>query len=223
MTPAEVGRSYDRIAEQWSSDGFPRQNGIEAHRRALAFVGQLHISRIPERPPDDRGPAAARSTSGPRLALDIGCGCSGRFIDLLAGEGLEVEGIDVSGRMIELARTRHPEVTFHHADIRAWQFSTQYDVISAWDSIWHVPLADQERVLTTILQGLRPGGVCVFTTGGVGAPGEHVDTVMGPPMYYAVLGIPRTLEVIAATGCVCRHLEYDQYPELHVYIIAQRP
>jgi RimJ/RimL family protein N-acetyltransferase len=42
-------------------------------------------------------------------------------------------------------------------------------------------------------------------------------------MYHATLGIPKTLHVLADAGCVCRHLEYDQYPENHVYLIAQRP
>lgn len=41
-------------------------------------------------------------------------------------------------------------------------------------------------------------------------------------MYHATLGIPKTLQVLADSGCVCRHLEYDQYPELHVYVIAQK-
>jgi 2-polyprenyl-3-methyl-5-hydroxy-6-metoxy-1,4-benzoquinol methylase len=221
VQPEDVGRSYDRIAEQWTSDAFPRHNGVEVHRRALAFILHAPVLRAGSRPADNPNRAAAPAAKRPRAALDIGCGCSGRLIDLFAGHGLAVEGVDISRRMIELARLRHPAVTFHHADICAWQFPKPYDLISAWDSLWHVPLADQERVLTTILQGLTPGGVCVFTTGGVDAPGEHVDTAMGPPMYYAVLGIRRTLEVIAAAGCVCRHLEYDQYPELHVSVIAQ--
>jgi hypothetical protein len=41
-------------------------------------------------------------------------------------------------------------------------------------------------------------------------------------MYHATLGIPKTLQVLAEASCVCRHLEYDQYPEDHVYVIAQR-
>lgn len=41
-------------------------------------------------------------------------------------------------------------------------------------------------------------------------------------MYHATLGIPETLDVLAKLGCVCRHLEYDQHPELHVYLIAQK-
>src|SRR6187402_1286848 len=40
-------------------------------------------------------------------------------------------------------------------------------------------------------------------------------------MYHATLGVPKTLQVLAEGGCVCRHLEYDQYPEDHVYLIAQ--
>lgn len=59
MKPSEVGNSYDRIAQRWYDDSFPRSNGIEQHVRALAFVKEHGH------------------------ALDIGCGCSGRFVDLL--------------------------------------------------------------------------------------------------------------------------------------------
>ncbi len=45
---------------------------------------------------------------------------------------------------------------------------------------------------------------------------------MGVPVYYSVLGIPNTLKLIDSCGCVCRHLEYDQYPETHLYLIVQK-
>jgi SAM-dependent methyltransferase len=88
--------------------------------------------------------------------------------------------------MIDLAKQRHPNVTFHHADICAWEFPRKYDFISAWDSIWHLPLAQQEPVLKKILHGLPPGGVFIFTTGGLDTPSEKVDSAMGPQMYYSV-------------------------------------
>jgi hypothetical protein len=28
--------------------------------------------------------------------------------------------------------------------------------------------------------------------------------------------------VLSEAGCICRHLEYDQYPESHLYLIAQK-
>jgi hypothetical protein len=41
-------------------------------------------------------------------------------------------------------------------------------------------------------------------------------------MYYGVLGIPKTLQTISEAGCLCRHVEYDQFPEKHVFLIAQK-
>ncbi len=38
MTPTEIAKSYDQLAEHWNSDGFPRHNGIEPHKRAIAFL-----------------------------------------------------------------------------------------------------------------------------------------------------------------------------------------
>ncbi len=197
MQPEEIGRSYDEIAPGWL-EAHLQSNGIAQHERALAFVTQ-------------RG-----------TALDVGCGCNGRFEDLLMRRGFAVEGVDVSERMIALARERMPGVRFYHADICGWELPRQYDFITAWDSIWHLPLVMQEPVLRKLCAGLAPGGVLIFTTGGLDGPEEKRDSTMGPPVYYSVLGIPRTLELLEKFGCVCRHLEYDQHPESHLYLIAQK-
>ncbi len=199
MDPIDVGRAYDQIADHWSDASFDRRNGIAQHERALAFA-----------------PKGGR-------ALDVGCGSTGRFIDLLLNHGYQVEGVDLSRRMIELARQRHPQITFHQADIRQWELPTAYHLITAWDSIWHLPLEENEPVLRKLLGGLAPGGVCIFTTGGLDHPQEKRDATMGPELRYSTLGIPRTLEVLAECGCVCRHLEFDQHPELHLYLIARKP
>jgi SAM-dependent methyltransferase len=199
MNPTEIGQAYDQLAEQWNSDAFPRHNGIAPHERAIAFCRQK------------------------RHALDVGCGSSGRIVDVLTSHGFGVDGVDVSTRMIDLARRRHPDVAFHHADVCEWTLPRRYDLISAWDSIWHVPLTGLEPLLAKLMRALAPGGVFIFTTGGVDSPGESVDSTMGPRVYYSALGIPRTLEVISECGCICRHLEYDQHPESHLYVIAQRP
>ncbi len=198
MTPDDIAKGYDALADHWNSDAFPRSNGIAQHERAIAFLSQKH------------------------RALDVGCGSSGRLIDLLTSHGFAVEGLDISSRMIELAKRRHPNLSFHHADICRWELPRAYDLISAWDSIWHIPLADQDPVLRKLCRGLTPGGVLVFTMGGLDGPSEKVDSAMGPQMYYSVLGIPNTLKLLSEAGCVCRHLEYDQYPEMHVYVVAQK-
>ena len=194
MTPEQVAASYDQIADRWLDVS---TYGFAQVERAVAFVKRKGV------------------------ALDVGCG-TGRLMGLLSKHGFRTDGLDVSPAMIALARDRHPEARLFHADIWRWELPRPYDLIVAWDSVWHVPLAQQEAVLTKLCRGLAASGVLVFTTGGTDCPDEKQDSCMGPPMYHATLGIPKTLHVLAEVGCVCRHLEYDQHPELHVYVVAQK-
>jgi trans-aconitate methyltransferase len=158
----------------------------------------------------------------PGAALDVGCGSSGRFIELLRSRGFQVEGADLSAEMLRLARLRHPQVQFHHADICSWSLTRSYRFISAWDSIWHVPLTRQPLVLQKLFAGLDHDGVIIFSAGGLEMPDERRDDGMGVPMYHATIGVPHILGLIEATGCKLRHFEYDQFPETHVYFIAQQ-
>jgi SAM-dependent methyltransferase len=198
MEPADIARSYDSIAHHWLEPHLAT-NGIRQHEHALKF----------------------RPRGG--LALDVGCGCSGRFLRLLQSHGYEVEGLDVSSQMLALAKTRNPNATFYHADVCEWMPAKRYDFITAWDSVWHVPMDRSESVLRKLCGALTSGGVFIWTTGGPDGPEEKRDSSMGPPVYYSVLGISKTLQTIADAGCICRHLEYDQLPEKHVFLIAQKP
>lgn len=198
MHPDEIGHSYDVLAESWQERMRESKYGVAAFERALQFVAQ-------------RG-----------HALDIGCGSSARLIDLLVERGFQYEGIDVSEKMIALARQQRPALLFHHADICTWPLPRKYDFIAAYDTIWHLPLAEQELVLRKICDGLAPNGVFLFTTAGLDVPTEKSDSNMGIPLHYSAPGIPRMLELLTQLGCVCRHLEYDQYPEKHLVVIAQK-
>ena len=195
MTPEQVAASYDRLAERWLDLS---AYGFVPVERAVAFVKRKGA------------------------ALDVGCG-TGRLMGLLGTHGFATDGIDVSPAMIALARDRHSDARLFHTDICGWELPRSYDLIVAWDSVWHVPLVQQAAVLAKLCRGLSLGGVIVFTTGGTDAPEERRDSHMGPPMYHATLGIPKTLHFLAEAGCVVRHLEYDQLPEAHVYLIAQKP
>jgi len=197
MHPSDIGRSYDSIAHLWLKSHI-QSNGIEQFKRAIQFV------------------------RNGKFALDIGCGSNTRFTDLLTDHGFLVEGIDISKEMVTLAKVSRPEIAFHHEDICAWEFPRSYDFISAWDSIWHLPLEQQKPVLQKICKGLTLGGIFIFTLGGLDSPSEKPDSSMGPLVHYSTLGIPLALQLLSEFGCVCRHLEFDQYPENHLYIIAQK-
>jgi SAM-dependent methyltransferase len=198
MHPDEIGHSYDALASSWQERMRGSTYGVTAFERALQFV-------------EHRG-----------HALDVGCGSNTRLIDLLVARGFEIEGIDVSEKMIELVREQRPGISFHHADICTWPLPRKYDFIAAWDSIWHLSLAEQEPVMRKLGAGLNNGGVFLFTTAGLDEPTEKSDSNMGVPVHYGVLGIPRLLALLAQLGCILRHLEYDQYPEKHLVVVVQK-
>lgn len=192
--------AYDLIADRWADSNFDPQNGMAQHARALAFLGD----------------------SPPGWSLNAGCGCSTRFNALLRDRGLSLEGIDVSERMLALARAADPGVVLHHADVCDWQPPRTYRFITAWDSLWHVRLDRQRALMLKLMAALEAGGVFAFSAGGLDGPGEHTDNAMGPEVYYGTLGIPGLLEVIGQAHCICRHLEFDQFPQNHLVVIVQR-
>lgn len=197
---AAIASAYDAIAERWLDGRFRRDNGVRQHEVALAFLA----------------PAAEG------WALNAGCGCSTRLNPLLRAQGLRIEGVDISARMIGLAAQADPDVVLHHADICSWQPTRRYRFISAWDSIWHVDLEQQRPLMRKLMAALEPGGVFIFSAGGLDAADAHVDATMGPPVYYGTLGIPGLLDVVKEGGCVCRHLEFDQLPHKHLFMVVQR-
>jgi SAM-dependent methyltransferase len=197
---ASTAAAYDLIADRWADASFDPQNGVAQHARALAFLGD----------------------SSPGWALNAGCGGNTRFNALLRQRGLSLEGVDVSERMLALARKADPGVLLHQADVCDWEPPRSYRFITAWDSLWHVPLDRQRALMLKLMAALDPGGVFVFTAGGLDGPAEHRDSAMGPEVYYSTLGIPALLDVIGQAHCICRHLEFDQYPQNHLVLIVQR-
>jgi predicted TPR repeat methyltransferase len=200
MDHAAIGSAYDMIADRWLDERFDQANGLRQHEQALRFL----------------------QDGAEGWALNVGCGCNTRFNALMREHGMQLEGIDISGRMVALARAADPGVLLHHADVCTWRPQRAYRFISAWDSIWHVALEEQRPLMLKLMQALEAGGVFVFTAGGLDAEDTHVDSTMGPEVYYSTLGIPGLLDVIRDAGCVCRHVEFDQYPEKHLCVVVQR-
>jgi SAM-dependent methyltransferase len=101
---------------------------------------------------------------GMRL-LDVGCG-PGRHAHALAARGLEVVGVDISQRFVDLAaRDAPPGATFLRADARSLAFDTEFDAaISLCQGAFGLaggpgaPIDGDGEVLAGIARALRPGG-----------------------------------------------------------------
>lgn len=237
MTPEETGKAYDTITHLWTRPEFNQKNGITAYQKALSFLADTP-SQEPDTVPSealDKGEALDKSEAPNKgeasnkdkpkkrgYALDIGCGCTNRFVPVIERAGLTYEGIDVSKDMLAIATSQLPAHTFYCADVCTFTIPKHYSFISAWDSFWHIPLTQQEPLLKKLVDHLDDDGVLLFSCGGTDESGQHTNEVMGPEVYYASLGLHRYIEILIEAGGFVRHVEFDQHPELHTIIIVQK-
>lgn len=195
-SPQETGRRYDAIAAWWVSQEETSSSGLRYLPRTIALC-----------------------TKG-RKALDVGCGSGGRVIVALTHAGFQVVGLDVSPTMLEYAKARHANASFIRADICEWQAPEKYDLIVAWDSIFHVPHDSQRPVVEKLCDALALGGAILFTAGGV--DGEITGEMSGQTFYYGSLADEEYLRILKECGCTCVLLDRDQYPETHIVVLAVR-
>ncbi|NUP10445.1 MAG: glycosyltransferase [Polyangiaceae bacterium] len=128
--------AYDRIAE-WREEHVAKHHYYSEQVRRL--VGSLVVDA--------------------RRVLEVGCGLG----DLLASLPVpERVGIDISPRMIELAKQRHPGETFFVADVERDPLPEgPFDVIILSDAIGH--LDDIQRAFERIYGLLSPKGRFIVT------------------------------------------------------------
>lgn len=195
MKPDVIGKKYDKISNWWHQKHNYGIYGLEAFNKALNFNVEM------------------------KKALDVGCGAGGRFIRALVSKGCNVHGIDVSERMVEIAQECHPSEKFEVQDICSWEINQKYDLIYAWDSIFHLPLNEHKPVLKKLCSALNPDGILLYTFGN--AYGEHTDEWMNDTFYYSSIGINKNIKLLIESNLTILHLELDQYPERHVVVIGK--
>ncbi|MFE2757346.1 class I SAM-dependent methyltransferase [Actinosynnema sp. NPDC059335] len=137
---ADTRTSYDTVAESYTD--FAR----DALARHAVLRGVLAMFA-----------EAARAAGGP--VADIGCG-PGLISGHLHGQGLDVVGIDLSPRMVDIARREHPDVRFRVGSMTDLDLADgSVGAVLAFYSVIHVPDAEVPRVFAGFHRVLRPGGV----------------------------------------------------------------
>ncbi len=129
----QISEYYDSLASFWDDD----YAEAKAARIVAATVSIPH---------------------GGACVLDIGCGSGSMFLDLTEAGACEIEGVDISANMAELAREKFrfdPRIHVLQEDFL--EFSRPgFDVLLAFNSYQHFPLP--RLFLKKARELLRPGG-----------------------------------------------------------------
>jgi ubiquinone/menaquinone biosynthesis C-methylase UbiE len=93
--------------------------------------------------------------------LDVACG-TGSHIAFLRSH-YRLEGLDLDAEMLKIARQRHPDVVFHHADMVNLDLGRQFDVvICLFSSIGYVKTVPRlQQALRSMSRHVLPGGLVI--------------------------------------------------------------
>jgi ubiquinone/menaquinone biosynthesis C-methylase UbiE len=173
MDRTELREAWDDVAETYARQRDP--DGSDA-----ALIEDL----LAELPPDPD-------------VLDIGCGDGARTLANLPAGSL---GLDISRRGLELATREVPDARLLQGDMSALPVgSGEFDAITAYHAVFHVPREEHPEVYREFARVLRPGGVVLMTL-----PSGRFETVrrgwMGGRMFFSAPGRERTLSALREAG-----------------------
>lgn len=132
--------------------------------------------------------------------LDIGCGAGlpvGRF---LAEKGYKVIGIDISEKMIELARKNVPQADYSIKDMSDLEEEEyKVDAIVSFYAIFHTPKEKHRELFKKINSFLPKGGLILATMGAGEYEGTEED-FHGVKMFWSHFGPEKNKQIIENAG-----------------------
>ncbi|MGW0227177.1 class I SAM-dependent methyltransferase [Actinopolymorpha singaporensis] len=208
-----------------------RADRAAAQARAFDLIGAHYDEVFPHK----EGQRAAGGWLAARLppgawVLDVGCGTGRPTARQLTDAGLLVTGIDISERMLELARKAVPEATFRQADVTDLDSSWgPYSGVVAFFSLLMLPRAQVETTLRLLHTILEPGGHLALAM--VEADLDDVElSFLGTPV--RLTGYPRAhlravvedagFEVLEVRDHTYAPAGTEAEPETQLFVYARR-
>ena len=154
----ELQSSYDRLAEEYAKKYFDELEKKPIDRELLDRL------------------ASGVKDLGP--VCDLGCG-PGQIARFLHERGATAFGVDLSSKMVEVARRLNPGIEFHQGDMLSLQAeSDSWGGIAAFYSIIHIPRDKVADALCEMKRVLKPGGLLLLSFH-VGDETMHLDELWG--------------------------------------------
>ncbi|WP_182905817.1 class I SAM-dependent methyltransferase [Microbispora sp. H13382] len=137
----------------------------EAYDAVADLYAELFRDSL-DRLPLDRAMLAAFAESvraaGAGPVAELGCG-PGYVTEHLRGLGLDAFGVDLSPRMIELAREAYPDLRFEVGSMHALDLADgELGGILSWYSVIHTPPRELPPYFAEFRRVLAPGGVLLL-------------------------------------------------------------
>jgi SAM-dependent methyltransferase len=210
-----------------------RENSIRENYDRLAVDYACHVFHELEDKPFDREVLNHFAAEVGQLGeiCDMGCG-PGHIARYLRDAGASVFGLDLSPRMVEVARQRNPDIRFREGNMLALDLpSGMLAGIAAFYAIVNLPRESLPSVFREMERVLQPGGLLLLAFH-VGDETLHPNELWGQrvSMDFFLFPVSTIRNYVEAAGFVVEEvLEREPYaPEVEyqsrrAYMLARKP
>lgn len=127
--------------------------------------------------------------------LDAGCGVGTPVSQFLVRKGFQVTGVDISKKMIDLAKENVPEANFYHRNILTLDFpNDSFEGIICIYTLWHIPRTNHSSIIENFHRMLKDNGILVLNTGTYES--EGMSEFFGEPMLWSTNNPKKTLAFV---------------------------
>jgi len=137
MEKKDIIQFFDRCASWWDSDMIRNEAVITHILNNGGIKAGVHV-------------------------LDVACGTGVLFPDYLS-RGATVTGIDISPEMVNVARSKFPEISVLCGDVEEADFDSLFDCIMIYNAFPHFP--EPARLIQRLAKLLKPGGILSIAHG----------------------------------------------------------
>jgi SAM-dependent methyltransferase len=158
--------------------------------------------------------------------VDLGCGSGVPITRYFASRGYDVEGYDISPRMLEIARREVPSAVFQERRIEDVDLAPQsVDLVLSFFAIIHVPRDEHAPLFARVFTWLKPGGAALLSLGVTDNPDDFEADWLGAPMAWSHFDAGASLRLLRAAGFEIDYSEIEEFAEgeRHLFVIARRP
>lgn len=145
--------TYDRIADDWHRDHQADDWWIQGTNKFLSL--------LPEH----------------GAVLDVGCG-SGVKSKYFLERGFSVVGIDLSQKLLDIAKRENPKADFRHISMTELEkVSELFDGVFSQASLLHIPKKQAGMVVQKMVDRTKPGGLLYIAVKEIceGNPDERIE------------------------------------------------
>jgi len=222
----QVARSVGTMIMGQDLDKIERTSDALAEEYAETFSGEHH-----KKPKDQEILRRFSIEIGDKKPVwDFGCG-SGQTSKYLKDLGTDISGLDLSEKLLEQARTLHPEITFRKGNMLQLEFDDDSIAgVVAFYAIVHFTEEQVEIAFREALRVLQPGGLFLFTYH-IGVDTIHIEEFLGKKtdiefMFFSTAFISSCLKKIGFQEIEI--VERDPYPGVEyesrrAYVFAKKP